>query len=67
MKFQLYQIIYFTIFNYDYIYIFNIGTIDTESFADLTILAVGDSFQLSPVGGRPVSVDYKNTSQNLNS
>ena len=43
------------------------GTTDTEPFAGLTILAVSDFLQLSPVGGRPVYVEYKNTWQNLNS
>ena len=43
------------------------GTTGTEPFAGLTILAVSDFLQLSPVGGRPVYVEYKNTWQNLNS
>ena len=43
------------------------GTTDIEPFAGLTILAVGDLFQLPPVGGLPVYSDYKNTWHNLNS
>ena len=40
---------------------------DTKPFAALTVLAVGDFFQLQPVGGLPVYAEYKNTWQNLNS
>ena len=36
-------------------------TADTEPFAGLIILAVGDFFQLSPVGGLPVYAGYKIT------
>ena len=36
-------------------------TADTKPFAALTILAVGDFFQLQPVGGLPVYAEYKNT------
>ena len=43
------------------------GTTDIEPFADLTILAVGDFFQLPSVGGSPVYAEYKKTWQNLNS
>ena len=38
----------------------------TEPLADLNILAVGDFFQLPPVGRRPVYAEYKSTWQNLN-
>ena len=43
------------------------GTTKIEPFAGVTILAVGDFFQLPPVGGSPVYAEYKNTWQNLNS
>ena len=43
------------------------GATHIEPFADLTILAAGDFFQLPPVGGSPVYVEYKKTWQNLNS
>ena len=43
------------------------GTTDIKPFAGLTILAVGDFFQLPSVRGSPVYAEYKNTWQNLNS
>ena len=43
------------------------GTTNTEPFAGLTILAVGGFFQLPPVEGSPVYIDYKSAWQNLNS
>ena len=43
------------------------GTKDTKPVAGLTIVAVGDFFQLPPVGGRPVYKEYKNAWQNFNS
>ena len=43
------------------------GTTDIKPFAGLTILAVGDFFQLLSVRGSPVYAEYKNTWQNLNS
>ena len=43
------------------------GTTDIEPFPGLTILAVGDFFQLSAVGGLPGYSDYKSTWKNLNS
>ena len=43
------------------------GTTDSEPFVGLTILAVGDVFQLPPVRGLPVYLECKNTWQNLNS
>ena len=43
------------------------GCLDNEPFAGITVIAVGDFFQLPPVGGRPVHENYKNEWQNFES
>ena len=43
------------------------GKVNDEPFAGKTVIAVGDFFQLPPVGGRPVYADYKNDWQNFES
>ena len=63
MKYQGYQIIlYYIHLPLNEIF----GTADTETFAGLTILDVGDFFQLSPIEGLPVYAEYKMNYQNLN-
>ena len=41
--------------------------VTNESFAGITVIAVGDFYQLPPVGGRPVHVNYNNDWQNFES
>ena len=43
------------------------GSVNNEHFAGITVITVGDFFQLPPVGGRPVYATYKNTWQNFES
>ena len=43
------------------------GTVNDKPFAGISVIAVGDFFQLLPVGGRPVYADYKINWQNFES
>ena len=43
------------------------GSVNNEPFAGITVITVGDFFQLPPVGGKPVYATYKNTWQNFES
>ena len=43
------------------------GSVNNEPFAGITVITVGDVFQLLPVGGKPVYATYKNTWQNFES
>lgn len=36
------------------------GCSDNKTFAGLSVIAVGDLYQLTPVGGKPVYAEYKN-------
>ena len=38
-----------------------------KSLAGISVITVGDFFQLPPVGARPVYADYKNNWQNFES
>ena len=37
------------------------GSVNNEPFAGITVITVGEFFQLPPVGGKPVHATYKNT------
>ena len=43
------------------------GSVNNEPFAGITVITVGNFFQLPPVGGKPVYATYKNTWQNFES
>ena len=43
------------------------GSVNNEPFAGITVITVGDFFQLAQVGGKLVCSTYKNTWQNLES
>ena len=42
-------------------------SVNDQHFAGVSVLAVGDFFQLPPLGGKPVYVKYKDNWQNFNS
>ena len=35
------------------------GSVNDQPFAGVSVIAVGDFFQLPPLGGKPVYVNYK--------
>ena len=43
------------------------GSVNNEPFAGITVITVGDFFQLPPVRGEPVYATYRNTWQNFES
>ena len=43
------------------------GSVNNEPFVGITVITVGDFFQLPPVGGKPVYATYKNTWENVES
>ena len=44
-----------------------LGSVNNEPFVWITVITVGDFFQLPPVGGKPVYATYKNTWENVES
>ena len=44
-----------------------LGSVNNEPFVGITVITVGDFFQLPPVGGKPVYATYKNTWENVES
>ena len=63
MKFQWYLTIFFVHLRLNEIF----GSVNNEPFAGVTVITVGDFFQLPPVGGKPVYAPYKNNLQNFES
>ena len=43
------------------------GSVKSEPFAGVTVIIVGDFFQLPPIGGKPVYALYRNNWQNFDS
>ena len=43
------------------------GTVNDKPFLGISVITIGDFFQLPPVGERPVYADYKNNWQNFES
>ena len=43
------------------------GSVNDQTFAGISVIIVGDFFQLPLVAGMPVYANYKNNGQNFNS
>ena len=44
-----------------------LGSVNDQPFAGVSVITVGNFFQLPSVGGKPLYVNYKNNWQNFNS